>query len=123
MTVPQSLIKIIAINASQKVFLAEMNRRQENGDAVEMIDRVTKEIEDMIRHELKESKIPVQRKRRAVVLDGNLAQISDYMPANYQAAQLDGYVEISGYDMAGWTLDEYVIPRLASGLINATEVL
>jgi hypothetical protein len=63
------------------------------------------------------------RKRRAVVLDGNLATISDYMPANYQAAQLDGYVEISGYDVAGWTLDGYVIPRLASGLINATEVL
>ena len=123
MIVPQSLIKIIAINASQKVFLAEMTRRQENGDAVEMMDRVTKEIEDMIRDELTESKIPVQRKRRAVVLEGDLKTIADYMPANYQAAQLDGYVEISGYDMAGCTLDEYVIPRLASGLILATEVL
>jgi hypothetical protein len=31
-------------------------------------------------------------------------------------------VVVSGADMAGWTLDGYVIPRLASGLIWAEEV-
>ncbi len=29
---------------------------------------------------------------------------------------------IIGSDVAGWTMDEYVIPRLASGLIFAEEV-
>jgi hypothetical protein len=29
---------------------------------------------------------------------------------------------IRGEDFAGWTLDAYVIPRLGSGLINATEI-
>jgi hypothetical protein len=29
---------------------------------------------------------------------------------------------IGGHDVAGWTLDGYVIPRLGSGLIQAIEV-
>ena len=29
---------------------------------------------------------------------------------------------IAGRDVAGWTLDAYVIPRLASGLYFATEI-
>ena len=29
---------------------------------------------------------------------------------------------IGGRDVAGWTLDAYVIPRLASGLYFATEI-
>ena len=29
---------------------------------------------------------------------------------------------IGGLDSAGWTLDDYVIPRLASGLIQAREI-
>ena len=32
-----------------------------------------------------------------------------------------GFV-IEGEDVAGWTLDDYVIPRYASGLIYATEI-
>ena len=31
-------------------------------------------------------------------------------------------ITIFGTDSAGWTLDDYVIPRLASGMIYATEV-
>jgi hypothetical protein len=33
-----------------------------------------------------------------------------------------GEIDITGTDQAGWTLDDYVIPRLASGLIVAKEV-
>lgn len=46
-----------------------------------------------------------------------------YMPANYDVAELDGRLVIGGKDVAGWTLDGYVIPRLASGLYFAEEVL
>lgn len=31
-------------------------------------------------------------------------------------------VLVQGRDVAGWTLDDYVIPRLGSGLIGAREV-
>jgi hypothetical protein len=63
-----------------------------------------------------------------------------YMPGNYQVLYVrphpdtppvgittgprDGWRQalIAGDDNAGWTLDEYVIPRLASGGMYATEV-
>ena len=54
-----------------------------------------------------------------------LTEVQAYMPRNYTARQDDLVVNqiiIEGVDDAGWTLDEYVIPRLASGLITAKEV-
>jgi hypothetical protein len=54
-------------------------------------------------------------------------QLEAYMPANYKVVTgppWDGDESefiIEGEDFAGWTLDDYVIPRLASGLIWATE--
>jgi hypothetical protein len=46
-----------------------------------------------------------------------------YLPSNYTARQDEsGATLIEGTDNAGWTLDGYVIPRLASGMIFATEV-
>lgn len=50
-----------------------------------------------------------------------------YLPSNYKVlvsqAIEDGVVFIiGGEDNAGWTLDEYVIPRLGSGLIFAEEI-
>lgn len=68
--------------------------------------------------------------RTAVVKGGadNSAQIAVYLPANYGVVNLlsptggDWFI-ITGYDRAGWTLDDYVIPRLASGLIFAEEVI
>ncbi len=58
--------------------------------------------------------------------DGELRRIEAYLPRNYQAAYavVNGTprVTIYGEDNAGWTLDGYVIPRLASGLIFAKEV-
>jgi hypothetical protein len=54
-----------------------------------------------------------------------LKRVQRYLPSNYQAVwstpELDEIL-IHGEDNAGWTLDGYVIPRLASGLIFATEV-
>lgn len=55
--------------------------------------------------------------------DRTASQVQPYMPANYEASSLhDGTVIISGHDNAGWTLDGYVIPRLASGMIIAVEL-
>lgn len=49
--------------------------------------------------------------------------VAPYLPANYkvEADESSSGSIISGYDSAGWTLDDYVIPRLASGLIFAEE--
>lgn len=52
----------------------------------------------------------------------DIAEVRAYLPSNYQAEERDGVIYIVGTDNAGWTLDGYVIPRLASGLIWATEV-
>lgn len=65
----------------------------------------------------------------------NRKELEAYLPENYRVGQ--GFMapayegstrevltfEIEGEDKMGWTLDGYVIPRLASGLIFATEVL
>jgi hypothetical protein len=49
--------------------------------------------------------------------------VSAYLPSNYKVTEVhDTYAVIEGVDNAGWTLDDYVIPRLASGLIFAKEV-
>ncbi len=42
--------------------------------------------------------------------------INRYLPGNYQAVMVANTVVIVGKDHAGWTMDDYVIPRLASGL-------
>jgi hypothetical protein len=57
-----------------------------------------------------------------------------YMPAggNYQVKVVERgpswgggapVILIDGYDHAGWTMQDYVIPRLASALIFAVEVV
>jgi hypothetical protein len=52
-----------------------------------------------------------------------LSTIQAYLPGNYSAVtQADGSVLIFGQDSCGWTLDDYVIPRLASGLHFAREI-
>jgi hypothetical protein len=50
--------------------------------------------------------------------------VARYLPSNYEVIPGEpGVITIGGNDNAGWTLDEYVIPRLMSGLIRAEEVL
>lgn len=50
--------------------------------------------------------------------------IKRYMPENYEAIWVIGseIIFIYGRDVAGWTLDDYVIPRLASGGYIAKEM-
>jgi len=51
------------------------------------------------------------------------ATVERYLPANYRVvSECRASVIIEGYDNAGWTLDDYVIPRLLSGLIFAEEI-
>ena len=49
-------------------------------------------------------------------------RIFDLLPSNYEQERLADAVFITGQDSYGWTLDEYVIPRLGSGLICAEEI-
>ena len=84
--------------------------------------------------ELVKAGVPVQRKRKAIVECGQvfghktgLNTVRKYLPSNFTACESSGTIHgdcilIEGYDRAGWTLDAYVIPRLASGLIVAKEV-
>jgi hypothetical protein len=51
--------------------------------------------------------------------------VADYLPANYSVLRQDPDgqgVLIVGEDDHGWTMDEYVLPRLASGLMPGKEV-
>jgi hypothetical protein len=64
---------------------------------------------------------------RHAVLKGlghdKLETVRRYLPANYEADSDGGSIFIHGTDNAGWTLDGYVIPRLASGLYFAREII
>jgi len=62
--------------------------------------------------------------RLAVVHHDNAETVARYLPSNYEVlhpAWSEGGILIGGMDVAGWTLDDYVIPRLASGLIRCEE--
>lgn len=58
-------------------------------------------------------------------------RVQAYLPSNYTAVAVTDRREpplqlavlIAGADNFGWTLDDYVIPRLASGMIYATELV
>ncbi len=70
---------------------------------------------------------PMERARAARVngLAGgaDLRRVQAYLPRNYVATlEDDDSIRITGRDSAGWTLDDYVLPRLASGMIFAEEV-
>ncbi len=52
-------------------------------------------------------------------------EIEAYLPGNYKVlctSDWDNKTYIVGEDNHGWTLDGYVIPRLASGLIACKEI-
>ena len=66
---------------------------------------------------------------RVAAVIGDPAVIRAYLPINYGLVYTDeanGLAEptnlIVGRDVTGWTLDGYVIPRLASGLHFAHEL-
>ena len=67
--------------------------------------------------------------RKAIVVGGigaeDIETVRAYLPSNYSAEvgpEHDPRIRIVGEDDHGWTLEDYVIPRLASGLICAREV-
>jgi hypothetical protein len=73
--------------------------------------------------------------RYALIVASGRDNVAAYLPGNYhvlheQPATLDDpfakptwrHVVIGGRDDAGWTLDGYVLPRLASGLIGGREI-
>jgi hypothetical protein len=50
-------------------------------------------------------------------------RVANYLPSNYKVTDASNTgVTITGEDSGGWTLDGYVLPRLASGLIFGEEV-
>jgi len=56
----------------------------------------------------------------ATLAADDIDAVRRYLPANYGAYRemnVDGSVDIviAGVDRYGWTLDDYVLPRLASG--------
>jgi hypothetical protein len=54
----------------------------------------------------------------------NVEEVSAYLPGNYRVIgmTLSGLVLIGGVDNSGWTLKDYVIPRLGSTLIYCEEI-
>ncbi len=63
--------------------------------------------------------------RIAIAQTGKSKTVADYLPSNYKVIgrTLDNSgTVIVGIDDHGWTLTEYVIPRLASALIACGEV-
>ena len=64
--------------------------------------------------------------RYAIVRNGETeARVAQYLPSNYNiiGRVADDVFVIGGDDMGGgWGLDNYIIPRLASGMIFATEI-
>jgi hypothetical protein len=106
-------------------------------DSGDTMEAATARAVEAVRTRLIDADVFVQRKRRAVVEGArHLATIESYLPANYSARvttstddafgrtsdDAAAFIVIEGYDLAGWTLDTYVLPRLASGLIVGREV-
>ena len=55
-------------------------------------------------------------------------RVEAFLPSNYAiifdgTAYGDDYIDIEGHDNAGWTLDDYVLPRLATGCLFGREIL
>ena len=81
-----------------------------------------------------ESNTPTRRARVTVTfdtatqavkaIDDMLDRIRALLPENYKVAynSLTEQFMITGHDVAGWTLEDYVIPRLVSGLVCAEEI-
>jgi hypothetical protein len=67
-------------------------------------------------------------KRYALVTTTSSCEtVERYLPGNYRLIHSEESpagqtMVIAGRDSHGWTLDEYVLPRLASGLIFGTEI-
>lgn len=68
-----------------------------------------------------------QRWAKVYGADYDVDRVAAYLPEAWRVTGF-GYdtdkrrhVRIAGYDVAGWTFEDYVKPRLASGLMFAEE--
>ena len=61
--------------------------------------------------------------RTARVNTDDTTKVAAYLPHRYHVIDSwDGHTYIQGEDFHGWTLEDYVIPRLASGGMHCAEV-
>jgi hypothetical protein len=63
--------------------------------------------------------------KHAVILNANATerQVAAYLPRGWEVYRsAENFIMIRGEEVAGWTLDGYILPRLSSGLITAKEV-
>ena len=65
--------------------------------------------------------VPPLRKAR-VMGDIDRKRVDAYLPSHYDTYRVGDEIIIAGYDWMGWTLDGYVIPRLASGNIFVEKI-
>ncbi len=127
MSVSQKLIEEIAYRLTRDGIAAVLTEGRDID-----LDALRRDAAKELRELLERNGVTVQRKRVAIVESQReegqaLEVVQSYLPANYTACNSEGTIHgkgilIEGYDNAGWTLHEYVIPRLASGLIVAKEV-
>lgn len=65
-------------------------------------------------------------KTRRALINGEPDRVANYLPSNYKVVVKGACGKrclIEGEDYAGWTLEGYVLPRLASGLMSGREIL
>lgn len=55
--------------------------------------------------------------KTAHVRGASAKTVARFLPSNYEvvAEHPSGVITIEGQDSAGWAMDDYVLPRLASG--------
>ncbi len=70
------------------------------------------------------SVVGLEADSKADTVNDFLDRIKALLPENYKVGynSSNGQIIVTGHDVAGWTMDLYVIPRLASGLIFAEEI-
>lgn len=59
--------------------------------------------------------------KTALINSEKIDTIRRYLPGNYQAITLGTFVLVYGYDQAGWTLEDYVLPRMAQWGLHPIE--
>jgi len=63
--------------------------------------------------------------RLAKVWSANTEEVAQYLPSNYMVVGFDleqDNLIIAGIDNHGWTLEDYVIPRLGSALMHCEKL-
>jgi len=65
----------------------------------------------------------IMKVRSTLREDTDPEMVKAYLPANFRVLGLmDDEVVVIGHDHLGWTAEQYVIPRLQSGMFVVAEV-